>query len=223
MIGFFQGYDQTDQTQSGSGVGLSLVKNLIELHKGYITAQSELEKYAEFTIGIPLNDIYASEEKSQTKPLLDSNNNNTVHIESHPVVKKDKTHTLLIIEDNLDLRNFLAQTLSFEYNIITAEDGEIGLSKVYEHKPNIILSDIMMPKMTGLELCKTLKSNPKTNHIPIILLTARTASSVELDSYETGANDFISKPFNIEVLKSKIHSLIHAIDHIKNYSRKEIY
>lgn len=221
---FFQDDNQIDQTQSGSGVGLSIAKSLVEIHKGYITAKSKFKKNTKFIVGIPLNDIYSAEEKCNESAYPDkiSSNDFFKNKEAIAINKKQHAHTVLIVEDNLDLRKFLSQMLSSEYNIITAENGEVGLSKTREYKPDVIISDIMMPKMTGLELCKTLKSDSKTSHIPIILLTARTTSSVELDSYHTGANDFISKPFDMDVLKSKISSLLQSMDHIKNYSRKKI-
>jgi len=221
---FFQGYDQIEHPQKGSGIGLSLVKNLVEIHKGYIKVQSELDKHTEFTVGIPSDDIYTEEEKLflESQWELDKNKGSANSKVIPKNNKENKKHSILVIEDNYDLKKFLIQTLSPIYDVFSAENGEIGLSMVKKHRPNIIVSDIMMPKMTGLELCKILKADSKTSHIPIILLTARTALSIELDGYDTGANDFISKPFNIEILKSKIHNLIHSMNSIKNYSRKEV-
>jgi len=224
---FFQGDDHIEHTHAGTGIGLSLVKNLIELHKGYVHVNSELDKFTEFVIGIPMTDVYAKDEKlpQYQQEELTQNNYSDSNKELDIISKKNenlKEHSILIVEDNSDLRKFLKKMLSLKYNILTAENGEIGLAIVNEHNPDIIVSDIMMPKMTGLELCKTLKLNPKTKHIPIILLTARTASSIELDSYDVGANDFISKPFNMDVLKSKVHNLIDSMDSIKNQSRKEV-
>ena len=221
---FFQGYDQIEHPQKGSGIGLSLVKNLVEIHKGYIKVQSEPDKHTEFFVGIPMDDIYTDDEKLFLEPQWelekneDSFNSRVIQKNS----KEKKKHSILVVEDNYDLKKFLVQTLSPLYDVFAAENGEIGLSMVKDHRPDIIISDIMMPKMSGLELCKTLKADSKTSHIPIILLTARTALSIELDGYNTGANDFISKPFNIDILKSKIHNLIHSMDRIKNYSRKEV-
>lgn len=221
---FFQDENQIDQTQSGSGVGLSITKSLVDIHKGYVIVKSKLKKNTKFIVGIPLDDIYSSEEKSEDNLQKSKINNNSFFTNkaANTIAKTQHTHTILIVEDNIELRNFLSQMLSSEYNIITAENGEIGVAKTYESKPDLIISDIMMPIMNGLDLCKTLKSNSKTSHIPIILLTARTTSSVELDSYDTGANDFISKPFNIDVLKSKISNMLHSMNNIKKHSRKKI-
>tara|TARA_R110001592_G_scaffold363328_1_gene684146 strand:- start:3568 stop:7653 length:4086 start_codon:yes stop_codon:yes gene_type:complete len=217
---FFQDDNQVDQTQSGSGVGLSITKSLVEVHKGYIIAKSKLKKHTKFIVGIPFDDIYSAEEKYKESKIKD--NDFFKSKEDKSTETKQQAHTLLIVEDNPELRDFLNQMLCSDYNILTAENGEVGVLKARKEKPDIIISDIMMPIMTGLELCKTLKSDSKTSHIPIILLTARTTSSVELDSYDTGANDFITKPFNIDVLKSKISSMVHSMKHIKNYSRKKI-
>ena len=221
---FFQDENQIDQTQSGSGVGLSITKSLVEIHKGYIHVKSKLKKNTKFIVGIPLDDIYSNEEKTQeiiAQKIL--NTSSFFKNKDVPALdKKQHPHTILIVEDNLELRNFLSQMLAPDYNVITAENGEVGVAKTHEHKPDVIISDIMMPVMTGLELCKTLKSDSKTSHIPIILLTARTTSSVELDSYDTGANDFISKPFNVDVLKSKVSNMVQSMNQIKKHSRKKI-
>ena len=221
---FFQDENQIDQTQSGSGVGLSITKSLVEIHKGYIHVKSKLKKNTKFIVGIPLDDIYSNEEKTQ-EIIAQKIVNTSSFFKNKDVPaldKKQHAHTILIVEDNLELRNFLSQMLAPDYNVITAENGEVGVAKTHEHKPDVIISDIMMPVMTGLELCKTLKSDSKTSHIPIILLTARTTSSVELDSYDTGANDFISKPFNVDVLKSKVSNMVQSMNQIKKHSRKKI-
>ncbi|MCG8310284.1 MAG: response regulator [Cytophagales bacterium] len=220
---FYQGSDQYEYHQQGSGIGLSLVKNLVELHKGYIKVQSEIDQFTEFIVGIPMEDVYSKEEKTSIKPDPDPEKNigpSTIKSDKNKDSKKD--HTVLIVEDNHDLRNYLAHIFFAEYNVITAENGEVGLSKVKEHHIDIVISDIMMPKLSGIDLCKKLKLNPKTKHIPVILLTARTATSVELDSYDIGADDFISKPFNIEVLKSKVKNFINSRISINNYARHEV-
>ena len=222
---FYQGNDQSEDSQAGSGVGLSLVKNLIELHKGYVSAHSKKEEYTEFIIGIPINDIYPEEDKLPSKLNEDLKKKNSFSPSINIVKDKEllsHQHNLLVVEDNDDLRNFLRDTLASDYNVTTAENGEIGLELVKKNKPHIVISDVIMPKMTGLELCKAIKSDSKISHIPVILLTARTAISSQLDGYHTGANDFISKPFNIKVLKSKINNLLSSMDSIKNYSRKEV-
>jgi len=223
---FYQGNDQSKDSKAGSGIGLSLVKKLIELHKGYISVNSKKEKYTEFIVGIPLNDVYSNEEKSNIKRQgeFEKIHKSKTHIK--PTNKENfdkKKHTVLVAEDNHDLKGFLRDTLSDNYNIITAEDGEIALALVKANRPNLIVSDIIMPKMSGLDLCKAIKSDVKLNHIPVILLTARTDLSIKLDGYHTGANDYISKPFNTKILLSKINNLLNSIDNIKKYSRKEIF
>jgi len=221
---FYQGKNETEYAESGSGVGLALVKNLIELHQGYITADSVLDSHTEFVVGIPLSDVYEEEDKVEVEPTELVERQSEIGKSSAPKKESStkKEYTILVVEDNKDLRQFLSETLSSDYNILTAENGEVGLEIIKEHKPNLVISDIMMPKMNGLEMCKAIKEDSKTKHIPIILLTARTATSVELDSYGSGANDFISKPFNIDVLKSKVQNLITSMDSLKNYSRKEV-
>lgn len=204
-------YTADEKLHASTGIGLALCKELIELHKGYIEAKSELDQYTEFIVGIPLKDIYQEQEKIQ--PINEKQTDDAVlykpeQEQKKQEVRKDKTHTLLIVEDNADLRNYLAQIFRSQYNIITANDGQMGWDCAQQHHIDVVLSDIMMPKMSGIELCKKLKENTKTQHLPVVLITARTADSIKLDSYNLGADDFISKPFDIDILKSKIHNLV---------------
>ncbi|MDO5980051.1 hybrid sensor histidine kinase/response regulator transcription factor [Flavivirga spongiicola] len=221
---FYQTTHSHENDKLGSGVGLTMAKNLIELHKGYIHVNSKVNQYAEFTIGIPMEDVYSKEEKESASLSMESekssSSSSSVNVEDTPL---DKEFTLLIVEDSHDLRNFLAQSFSADYNIKVAENGELGLQIASEDHIDIIISDIMMPKLSGIEMCKKIKSNPRTKHIPVILLTARTASTLELESYDTGADDFISKPFNIDVLKSKVRNNIKSKIDIDSHARQEIF
>ncbi len=222
---FFQNYNHIEHSQPSTGIGLSLAKSLIELHKGYIKVDSELEKETEFIIGIPLADIYSKMEKTN---ILETTQNAKDEFTVFPskiqnnLTNDRRKFSILIVEDNSDLNSFLANSLSKDYIIYSAENGEIGVSIAQKYNPTIIISDIMMPNMSGIEMCKILKKSKNTQHIPIILLTARTASSIELDSYDIGALDFISKPFEMEILKSKISNLIESMASIKIHSHKEV-
>ena len=219
---FYQEKNHNDQEQIGTGIGLSLVKTLVEIHKGYVFAESDAINFTNFTFGLSLTDIYNDDDKIKTVAKLDLNIPVKPAKQKEQTQTKTHTHSILIVEDNIDLRKFLAQTLEEEFQIFVAENGEIGLELAKKHKPSIIISDIMMPKMNGLELCNAIKEDKKTSHIPILLLTARTADSIEQDSYNTGANDFISKPFDIKILKAKIKNLISSMNSIKSQSRKEV-
>lgn len=120
----------------------------------------------------------------------------------------DKKHTLLIVENNIEFRDFLCSQLTNQYSILNASNGQEGLEKAITGQPNIIISDVMMPEMNGFELCSKLKQNIQTSHIPIILLTALSSDDEQLKGYEAGADAYISKPFNMEILQLRIQSLI---------------
>ena len=218
---FYQEKNHEQHTQPGTGIGLAIAKGLMELHKGYIKVHSEPNENTEFIIGIPLNDVYSNEDKLSV--LERSNPQNKV---SPAVFKKAPLkhgQTILVVEDNLDLKDFIQQSLATDYEVITAKDGVMALGLIDpKNYPAVIISDIMMPKMSGLELCKQLKSDPKTSHIPIILLTARSSKSIQMDGYETGADDFISKPFQMDLLRSKIKNFVRSKDRLLEYSRKEV-
>src|SRR5690606_34966424 len=214
---------QTLQT-AGTGLGLSIAKGIIQLHHGFIEVESELYCGTTFQVGLPLGkehlsknelaeeaeapDAIASHEKtmwsfsdknlsegleihpaSTFESLISESNENGEAVE-HPL------YQLLIIEDNSELLQYLKNGLSKEYRVITASNGKEGLQKAQQYLPDIILSDVMMPEMDGLELCAKLKSDPSLNYIPVILLTARSATVYEIEGIETGADDYITKPFD---------------------------
>ena len=120
----------------------------------------------------------------------------------------DNLKKLLLVEDNQEFRTFLKEQLEDFYQIIEAADGEEGERKAIEENPNLIISDIMMPKVDGIELCRRIKTNVQTSHIPVILLTARTADVIKINSYEVGADSYMSKPFNFDMLMVRIEKLI---------------
>jgi DNA-binding response OmpR family regulator len=122
--------------------------------------------------------------------------------------QKKESGIILVVEDHFDLRNFICEQLEDDYSVIEAGDGEKGLSLAEELLPDLVISDIMMPKMDGYQLCKRIKSNFKTNHIPVILLTARAALENKLEGLETGADDYLVKPFNTDELKTRVRNLI---------------
>lgn len=221
---FYQA-EQVSDGNAGSGIGLSLTRDLVKVHKGNISVKSEPGKGTVFTIQIPCRRIaYSDEETTQTKldsTDLKSHVDNLAHIlkteqfneiETSPINLKKHVGkpTLLIVEDNFELREFIAKRLNKSFNIILAENGEIALGRAIEHNPELIVSDIMMPVMNGLDLCKAVKQNIDTSHIPIILLTARDSAENKIEGYKTGADDYIPKPFNIELLETRIQNLIES-------------
>ena len=134
----------------------------------------------------------------------------------------DKKHTLLIVEDNIEFQDFLCSQLTNQYSILNASNGQEGLEKAITGQPNIIISDVMMPEMNGFELCSKLKQNIQTSHIPIILLTALSSDDEQLKGYGAGADAYISKPFNMEILQLRIQSLIDQQVKYKELFKKAI-
>jgi DNA-binding response OmpR family regulator len=133
-----------------------------------------------------------------------------------------KLPTLLLVEDNEDFRFYLKDNLKLHYHIIEARDGREGWDKTLSVLPDLIVSDVMMPEMNGMELCRRIKNDSRVSHTPVILLTARTAEEQKLEGFETGADDYITKPFNFEILQSRIKYLIHQREVFQKEFRKHI-
>lgn len=178
-----------DDSKVGSGIGLHLVKEYVELHEGTIRVESQPGKGTSFIVRIPM-DLKMSEETTLASDTSDDR-------------KK-----LLIVEDNQDFRHFLKEQLSETYQVIDAPDGEEGEKLAVKQNPDLIISDIMMPKVDGLELCRRIKHNVQTSHIPVILLTARSGDEAKISGYAVGADSYISKPFSFDVLLVRIKQLI---------------
>lgn len=211
----FNRFYQTDGQNEGAGVGLSLVKELIELHGGKISAISEPGKWTLFEVSLCIDKAkLKNAEFKKTKnpqPKISVPNLDVIQRgeeEKELIGKGKELPILLIVEDNEDVRILLADTFKKEYEIVQAVNGEEGVLKALEVIPDIIISDLMMPIKDGIELTNTLKNDERTSHIPIILLTAKAGDENELIGIETGADDYITKPFNQKILKSKTASLV---------------
>ena len=201
---------------AGTGIGLSFSQSLIALHKGEITVQSEPGVETIFTVKIPVSkqaysntDLLVSteehqviEEKGVSESIPRTSN------ELYETVKKERKNiSLLIVEDNVELRKFLVNHFS-EYRVLEAGDGVEALAKARQSIPDIILSDVMMPRMDGVQLCNEIKSDVITSHIPVILLTAKTAIEHKIEGYEHGADAYIEKPFDINLVDSLLRNLL---------------
>lgn len=208
---FYQVDDSSQREFEGSGIGLSLVKELVELHHGTITVDSKPGQGSCFTLRIPLGNRHlANDEISEltelvSMPVVRTFNNADASPLSAP---NEEIPKVLIVEDNEDLRNYLNLSLRDKYNIVEASNGQQGLEYASREIPDLILSDLMMPKMDGLQLCREIKNNEKTSHIPVILLTAKTDHETRIDGLEIGADDYLSKPFSLPELTARVNNLI---------------
>ncbi|MFT3704458.1 MAG: substrate-binding domain-containing protein [Agriterribacter sp.] len=229
-------YQANYESNKGTGVGLALSKELVDLHGGSISVESEKEKGSIFTVCLKLGNAHFSEEQlnnarqnynSQVSTWIE--NYNTLEAKKKPVLPEEETasiqpdkSTILIVEDNGDLRDFLSQRLSDEYDVVTANDGAEGIQKIFDEMPDIIVSDVMMPKKDGIELTKSLKDDIRTKHIPVILLTAKSTEENKLQGLTAKADAYITKPFNINILEGTINSLLENRSHLKEHYSAEI-
>lgn len=202
--------------QPSSGIGLSLVKELVELHQGNIRVKSQTGAGSEFIVTLPTEQNAYEEVENVEFILNDAPTANTNQECSNCIVEFSDSHTtneasvtVLIVEDNTELRSFLKDILSETYKVIEAINGQEGLEKAVQQIPDVIISDVTMPIMDGLDMVKSIKSNPNICHIPIILLSARSSLDDRITGLEQGIDDYITKPFSSTYLKTRIKSLLH--------------
>lgn len=218
---FSRFYQGENHDQPGTGIGLSYAKTLIDMHHGVIGAfNNENEPGATFYFDLPLR-MEMGEVCREKKTLL----NDTFGHPAEDMTALDPNvtydSTILIVEDDPDLRRFLKEVLSEKFGTIyEANNGMDALSIIRQHLPDIIISDIMMPRMNGLQLCKKVKENPEICHIPFILLTAKTDSESMLTSYKTGADIYLAKPFEMDILEARIINLLKSKNSLKARYKK---
>jgi signal transduction histidine kinase/ligand-binding sensor domain-containing protein/DNA-binding response OmpR family regulator len=230
---FYQVEGSTSTGWQGSGVGLSLTKNLVDIHYGSIDVKSERWNGTTFTISIPIEkQNYNSEEIVDS---LHSDNNFIVPLNSLEEWEGEKDEienktmadtskpTVLLVEDNPDVRVYIKGEIKNDYNLLEAENGLEAIKLAKSHTIDLIVSDIMMPEMDGLELCSRIKTHLDTSHIPVILLTARTADDYKLKGLEMGADDYVFKPFNATVLSARIKNLIETRKLLRQRFGQDIY
>lgn len=195
-----------------NGIGLSLTKELVELHHGTIHLESEKDKGTVFTVAIPINEsAYNKLEKEAVYAVMfddtEDITNNTNEFAEGDNQEKEKV-TILLVEDNEEILYTLKRILQKQYTILTATNGELALNMLKVNDIDMIVSDVIMPEMDGMEFCKIVKNDIETSHIPIILLTAKTSVSDRIDCYDAGADAYISKPFDIKVLEARINNFL---------------
>jgi signal transduction histidine kinase/ligand-binding sensor domain-containing protein/DNA-binding response OmpR family regulator len=199
---FFQNELPKTLLNQGSGIGLSITKEFVKIHGGTISVESEVGKGSTFLVELPVTEV-----ASHTVPSSE-----TVDDYMPAPVLEENTYSkkpvLLIVEDNEDFRFYLKDNLKGEYKVIEARNGNEGWKMALENLPDLIVSDVMMPELNGIELCKKIKSDSRTSHTPVILLTARSGEEQKMEGFESGADDYVTKPFNFEILVSRIKNLI---------------
>ena len=210
----FDRFYQAGKHTSGTGIGLALVKGIAELHGGSVSVESVPGEGATFFIRIPIRhegaEILESRDAAEfTERFQDVYRaaDSSLEEAATSVTESDRP-TILVVDDNSDLREFIGTLLQGEYRIIKASDGKEALDKATRELPDLVVSDVMMPVMDGLELCKALKGQFSTSHIPVILLTAKSLEEQRAEGYDSGADAYISKPFSEKVLLSRIGNLL---------------
>ena len=210
---FYEG-DYRKFNTIGTGIGLSLTKDLVELHGGEISVESDVDQGAEFMVTLPVDRSYFTEEQIDEDIILPVQktityeNNSAVVSTGSQFAEEAKQHTLLVVEDNEELLQLMVRLLQRDYNIFTAENGQEAVTIVDNEDIDLIVTDVMMPVMDGIELCKYVKNKLEISHIPVILLTAKNKEEDRAEAYEVGADAFISKPFNLAVLHARIRNLL---------------
>lgn len=214
---------------AGSGIGLALTKSLVELHKGKISVESNSEIGTLFTVILSTDkNLFTPHQISSEFEQNSKKTEETFHLkpdtENINSVKNENKHQkiLLVIEDNADIREYIKDSFSNDFKVLDAPDGEKGLELSFKYIPDIIITDIMMPVIDGLEVCRRIKNSIKTCHIPVILLTARDTLTYKQEGYEIAADSYITKPFSMALLQSRVNNLIQSRKLLTNYISRSI-
>ncbi len=207
-------YQVSPSPYGSSGIGLALTKRIVEMHHGKIGVESSVGKGTTFTVELPKGNTHLTQEQigkvgAINAPIYSSTDQSLkLQTKKRRSAKASSQAKLLVVEDNADVRNYIGTLLNQHYEIELAEDGAQGWELAQQNLPDLIISDVMMPHMDGFELCTKVKSTERTSHIPVILLTAKTADQFRLFGVKTGADSYISKPFNPEYLIEKIAQIL---------------
>jgi len=200
---FFSSVGDGNIVNHGTGIGLALVREFVDLHNGSIDVQSEVGRGSRFVLTLPM--------------IAQSS-----AVGSHHSDREKGAYKVLVIEDNAEFNAYLVDCLSAEFEVISARDGKTGWDRILTHHPDIIVSDLMMPGLNGVEVCQKVKSDERTSHIPFILLTANRQEPARLKSYATGADDYLTKPFSFDLLLARIHNLIDLRKQMEATYRKKL-
>jgi CheY-like chemotaxis protein/AraC-like DNA-binding protein len=214
---FFQ-VAQNEHSSSGTGLGLSISKSIVEMHHGAVWAESEEGRGASFKAILPVSKSLFDENE-----LFDDSAGKSALFEVETDEKPDfdltvdtqKKYTILVVEDNKDVRSYILSQLEPYYNLLEASNGKVAHEKTLQQMPDMVITDLMMPKMDGIELTNMLKNDVRTSHIPIIMITARAMVGDILEGYETGADDYLTKPFSSAVLLARIRNIFQTHEKLK--------
>lgn len=228
---FYEKSETKHSNIKGSGIGLAISKQMVALHHGKISVENDLDtgtaNGATFLVQIPkgkahfhgdsvVEHKFLTDSIKNYQSLITPQKDRDISVQPHQNVLTEEAPLLLIIEDNPEVRHYIQLTFAVDYRISLAENGEEGLQKAKKELPNLIISDVMMPKMDGITLCGKVKTDLEISHIPIILLTARTASLFKIEGLKIGADDYVTKPFIPEELRLRVRNIIQARQEVKD-------
>ena len=209
---FYQGV--TDSMNIGTGIGLTLVKQVIDSLNGKINVRSREGYGTTFHIEIPITNecnVKLDEQPMDNTPVLPTEEKTLTDTDA-----KDNQYTMLVIEDNRDIATYIGEVLSERYAVAYATNGEDGWQKAINLVPDLIITDLMMPGMDGLELCRRIRSNDVVNHIPIVIVTAKISDQERIDGFEAGADAYLAKPFNVDELRTVVERLLDRQRSLRN-------
>jgi signal transduction histidine kinase/DNA-binding response OmpR family regulator len=227
---FYQTKSSAKIANPGTGIGLSLTKGLVELHQGSIEAESTPDHETKFVILLPIDRQAYRDDEIHESPGVRVSTDNTNHVQPNDFSvnstianeDQDRAH-ILIVEDNDELRKYISMELRQQFTVLEAKEGTEGLEIALERTPDLIISDILMPLKNGIELCREVKSNLKTSHIPFILLTAKSTVDDQVKGIATGADVYITKPFSIRVLLTHVNQIIESRQNLYSRFSQDVY
>lgn len=207
----------TQKNVQGTGIGLALTKEMVKLHKGHLKVKSKLGKGSQFVVYLPFY-----EQMQQENAMAEQNQANEEQTDEEYLSQNNTRLIALVADDNTDLRMFIKSHFTPEYHVVEAKNGKEGWEKSLVNIPDIVIADVMMPEMDGNELCKKLKQDERTSHIPVIMLSALGSSEHQIAGIDSGADDYLTKPFDIGLLKAKVDNILSIRKALRERFSKEM-